>query len=137
MKKYTTWLFAILLLVFGGLHAQAKKKTAPQLYVFGVSTSFIDSKVYITEIQELANGIIEDKGNFLSDRDIYTHQLKTYLSKEDPQERMCVVVYALDKKTIEKKFDKIKKKLGKQKNIELKMIDSTSFSFTVPVPVEE
>ncbi len=137
MKVIRTLLVAVILSAIFGLEADAKRKTVPQFYVFGVSTSFNDSVVYITDVQEITNGWIEDKGNLLSDRDAYALQLKDYFSKQGQPNRTCVVVFSLKKKKIERKYAKLKKRYTVKSHYRIENIDGASFRFTVPAPIEE
>ena len=45
----------------------ATKQT--KIYMFGVATSFNDSTLYITEIQEISGAYIDSKTKFLVERD--------------------------------------------------------------------
>ena len=47
--------------------------------MFGVATSFNDSTLYITEIQEISGAYIDSKTKFLVERDNYSYQLRDYL----------------------------------------------------------
>ena len=55
----------------------ATKQT--KIYIFGVATSFNDSTLYITEIQEISGAYIDSKTKFLVERDNYSYQLRDYL----------------------------------------------------------
>ena len=80
-----------------------------KVYMFGVGLSFIDSLVYVTEVQEV-NAYIQPNG-FLNDRSLYTLQLNNYfVSKRGREHITCAVFFSTKKPKAEKKRDKIKKK---------------------------
>lgn len=89
------------------LHTYAKSKVTP-CYVFGFSASFADSTVYFTDIQKLDSTWLDTKTKFLLGREEYSLQLKQYFNDMKKPNRTCIVMFATDKKKIDKKYKKLK-----------------------------
>lgn len=137
MNKYLTGIIAILTLTtISSIDSAAKNKQTPKIYMFGIAASFNDSTVYFTDIQELENVWINDKGNFLINRSEYSYQLKNYLEAQGYSHRTCIVSFAFKRKDIEKKFHKTRNKYVKRGNNDLKYINNNEFKFS-PVSFEE
>lgn len=142
--KHTLLLLTLLLTAAA---AQAKQKT---VYVFGVSTSFNDSTVYITDIQEVHGAYIDDKApHFLQGRQGYSDQLRQYLQNRDLPDRTCTTFWALKRKDLEKTYQKqlekyqpaAPKKKKKQKNLarriyELHLLATADFTYRAVEPDE-
>lgn len=116
--------------------ASAKLKCVPKIYAFGFSASFNDSIVYFTDIQEIDSAWINDKNKFLISRDNYSYQLKNYFIKLGMPHRTCIISYALNKKDIEKKYQKMKNKYVKSGDFTIKDINEKDFHFTAIKPDE-
>ncbi|MBR1400546.1 MAG: hypothetical protein IJ604_04325 [Prevotella sp.] len=119
----------------------------PKIYIFGFSASFNDSIIYFTEIQELDSAWIDDKTNFLLERNNYSYQLRDYLTEKGQPNRTCVTTYALERKDIEKKYIEMKNlytkepkgKKGKKKknrNFDIRLLTLNDFKYEVITPVE-
>ena len=120
----------ILLLVVAltALGASAKPLKTNQVYMFGFSTSFKDSVIYVTDIQNVPGTWVESKNKFLLLRDEYSRQMKDYLEEKLQQEkRVCVVFYYLKKKKAEKEFLKLMKKY--KKGYEVRHVNEKDFKF--------
>lgn len=73
------------------------------VYMFGVSCSFNDSIVYLTNIQEVKGAYIEDRReHFLVNRNDYSSQLKNFFANRGQANRTCVIIWASTQKDIEK-----------------------------------
>ena len=70
-------LLALALLLMPSLMFALQKQE--RLYVYGVATSFNDSTVYITEIQQLDSAWVDTKTGFLYSRNNYSFQLRDHL----------------------------------------------------------
>lgn len=127
LKYFICIIFSIIAL---SITVSAKNKCVPKAYVFGVAASFNDSIVYFTDIQELDSAWIDDKSDFLLNRSDYSYQLKNYFEQKNIPHRTCIVSYALKRKDIDKKYQKIKNKYVKNGNINIKYIFSDDFHFT-------
>ncbi|MBR6980329.1 MAG: hypothetical protein IKH88_10930 [Prevotella sp.] len=124
--------FVLFTMALCSMHVQGKDRCTP-IYIFGFSASFIDSVVYITEIQIIDSAWVQDKTGFLVKRSNYTNQLNTYLSQQGMSSRVCYVAYATKAKDILKKKNKLLKKLeGSKKhpkNFDIRLIDELEFKF--------
>lgn len=137
MRHYKYMILCLLLSMAFSTEAVAKHVKAPQMYMFGFSTSFTDSVVYITDIQELKGVWIESKSKFLLSRDNYSYQLKNYMDEQLQQpNRLCMVFFSTSKKGVEKKLAKLKKKYITKANgaYDVRYVSVSDFRFE---PVEE
>ena len=92
------------------IQVSAKDKEVSKVYMFGFAASFNDSTIYITDIQEIKWAYVAERTKFLVHRDEYSYQLRNYLQGQGNAFPTCITSYAYDRKTIEKKFAKIKKR---------------------------
>ncbi len=130
--------------------AKNEVKTA---YIFGFASSFNDSTVYFTSIQQLDSATFTGKSHFLVNRDNYSYQLRDYLEQKGEGNRTCIVMYDFDQKKAEKKWNKLylrytqkpkakKAKNGQQINAapspyQVKNINNGEFRFTPILSDEE
>ncbi len=101
------------------------------LFVYGVSISFNDSVIYLTDIMQLDSAWINPSSKFIYSRPSYAYQMKTYLQdNQSVTNPTCVLCYAENRKDAEKKYVKLKSRLQK-KNQEylIKYIPITDFKF--------
>ena len=101
-------LIATAMLLGGVKQVSAKDKEVSKVYMFGFAASFNDSTIYITDIQEIKGAYVAERTKFLVNRDEYSYQLRNYLQGQGNAFPTCITSYAYDRKTIEKKFAKIK-----------------------------
>lgn len=120
----------VLLLVVWSANTSAKDKCVPKVYAFGFSASFNDSIVYFTDIHEIDSVWINDKNNFLQNRSDYSYQLKHYFETKGLSHQTCIISYALKRKDIEKKYNKIRNKYIRKGKFDIRNIDSKDFRFT-------
>ena len=92
------------------IQVSAKDKEVSKVYMFGFAASFNDSTIYITDIQEIKGAYVAERTKFLVNRDEHSYQLRNYLQGQVNAFPTCITSYAYDRKTIEKKFAKIKKR---------------------------
>ena len=64
-----------------------------RLYVYGIATSFNDSTVYITDIQQLDSAWVDAKTDFLYSRNNYSYQLREHLKANGCATPTCVTVF--------------------------------------------
>lgn len=96
---------------------QPKNKTKYGVYVAGVSASFTDSLVYMTDIQYVDSASL-DKNGFLVGRALYSLQLKDYLEmQKGERNRICFVFFSSKKKSLQKELSKLKQKYEKGKTL--------------------
>ncbi|MCD8290682.1 MAG: hypothetical protein LUC91_04170 [Prevotella sp.] len=112
-----------------------ERYVANKAYIFGFATSFTDSTVYITEIQTMDSLWIENK-TFMLDRDNYSYQLKNYLDKQGQQHRTCIMFFAVKRKDIDKKYEKIKKKYVTKGHYYISYLRENDFQFQ-PIAIDE
>ena len=148
--KLTKLVFATLaaaLLI--SITSQAKNEMR-KAYVFGFASSFNDSTVYFTDIQELDSAWFTSKNKFLIGRENYSYQLRDYLASIGEQHRTCVVEYDTDPKKLEKVWNKLyiryahnqkQKNNQKQKSelppFQIKKLNRTQFQFQAVAPMDE
>ena len=101
-------LLALALLLMPSLMFALQKQE--RLYVYGVATSFNDSTVYITEIQQLDSAWVDTKTGFLYSRNNYSFQLRDHLKANGFATPTCVTYFAKTRKEIEKKYVALKKR---------------------------
>lgn len=77
---------------------------------------------------------IDDKNDFLANRSDYSYQLKNYFESQNINHRTCIVSYALKRKDINKKYQKIKNKYTKGGNFDVRYINNNDFKFSVIKP---
>lgn len=129
LKK--TAIVALLALMVGGYAPlSAKNKCVPKVYAFGFAASFNDSTIHFTGIHEIDSVWINDKNEFLIDRESYSYQLREYMEKQGLPHRTCIISYALTLKDAQKKFNKMRNKYVKCGNVDIKMISNDDFRFT-------
>ncbi len=99
------------------------------IFMFGFCTSFNDSTVYLTDIQQVDSAWIDTKTDFLYSRDNYSFQLRDYMKEAGVEQPTCVVIFAEKRKNAEKKFLKLRKRYTRKGTWTMKNIDQNSFSF--------
>lgn len=105
-------------------------------YLFGFASSFNDSTVYFTEIQQLDSVYIESKTRFLYSRDNYSNQLREHLQQEGVNTPTCVTCFALSKKDIEKKYARLRKKYAANGKFIVKEVKQPGFHYEAIKPDE-
>lgn len=125
-------LFAMLLMPMMTFAVQ--KKT--NLFICGFASSFNDSTVYFTEIQQLDSAYTDSKTGFLYSRDNYSYQLKSHLQRSGFAAPTCVVIFGLSRKEIEKKYTILKKRYTTKGRYDVKYLSAHDFAFTPLIPDE-
>ncbi|MCF2592973.1 hypothetical protein I6E11_03990 [Bacteroides caecigallinarum] len=120
--KLLCFLFAISIVV-GAAAKKSKDKNKYGVYMVGVSASFTDSLVYITDIQFLDSAVVDSKG-FLVGRSQYSLQLKDYLeTKENGKNRTCFMFFNVKKNKLQKELSQLKEKYKKGGSLVLKSVN--------------
>lgn len=137
--KYFKYLLVTLMLTSFSAEVSSKRVKVPKLYIFGVSHSFKDSVIYMTNIQTLENVWMDSKTKFLVERSSYTHQLKKYFDEQkNIKNRMCLVIFDRSQKKAEKKFLKMQKRYTSPKKGKFDVVYIALEEFTFqPVNIEE
>lgn len=126
------------------------KNDVRKAYIFGFASSFNDSTVYFTDIQEVDSAWFTSKNNFLISRENYSYQLRDYLSNIGENQQTCMVEYNFDLKKLEKIWNKLyaryahnQKKKNKQRQTsqlppyKIKNLKKEQFAFQAVTPTEE
>ena len=131
LMKYA---FLIMMMVtLTGTKASAKSVVTPKAYMFGFSANFTDSVIYITDIQTVDSVWYDHKSKFLMGRSSYSNQLREYFNKTLNQpHRTCIVIFALTRKDIEKKYLKLKKRYTEKYagHYNIKYLNENEFRFS-------
>lgn len=132
MNKYKYLIAGLLSIVlFSSFMAPKKDKDnePKRIYLYGVSIDFNDSTVYITDMQHLDDIIVNKDGSLLNYAN-YSLQLKLYLEGTlGETNQTCAVIYSDDKKKLEKRFVKMRKKYQADKSKMIRQIGTDSFVF--------
>lgn len=149
MKLSKIGILSVTAALFLSLSIQAKNEMR-KAYIFGFASSFNDSIVYFTDIQEIDSAYFTSKNKFLVSRENYSSQLREYLSGLGKEHRTCMVEYGFDEKKIKKAWDKLyaryahnqkKKNNQKQKSelppFQIKHITKEQLAFQAITPAEE
>lgn len=129
MNKIIT-ITLVLICTFLAVDASAANKK-DNIYAFGFSASFNDSTVYFTDIQLLKDVVIEHKTHFLENREVYSRQLANHLADKGLSARVCVFIFNKNKKALEKKFAKLRKKYTKDGKYTIMYVGANEFQFEV------
>ena len=119
-------IFASLFLVFMVCSAFSLKgkKQESGMYMAGVSASFTDSLIYITDIQYL-DSVILDKDKLLPLRKQYSEQFENYLENNlGLSDRTCFIYFDYKQAKVEKVIKKMKSKYLKSGKVVLKDVGS-------------
>ena len=139
MKKTLKYIVMALVLAATATTAEAKQVRLPHMYMFGFSASFVDSTLYLTDVQDVEGAWYDTKDKALLERDNYANQLKDYMKENLGQSnRVCLVIFATTKKKAEKKYLKLKKKYMSRDGIihGMKYLTAADFKFT-PIDISE
>ena len=137
--RFFRYTFIIMMMAFAASTVNAKPMVAPKGYMFGFIANFSDSLVYFTDIQTVDSVWYDTKSKFLLGRSSYSNQLREYFAnKLNQPHRTCIVIFALTRKEIEKKYLKLKKQYtGKYANrYDLRTLNENDFHFS-PVNVSK
>ena len=100
-------------------------RVVPKAYMFGFVASFTDSIVFFTDIQEVDSVWLMPRKKMLAGKSNYSYQLRNFCADSlGFKNRTVVVVSALTRKEIEKKYAKMKKQY------DVHYIDASEFRFT-------
>lgn len=137
--RYIRYTFFVMMMAFAASTATAKSVVAPKGYMFGFIANFSDSLVYFTDIQAVDSVWYDSKNKFLLGRSSYSNQLREYFANTLNQpHRTCIVIFALTRKKIEKKYLKLKKQYtGKfADRYDVRTLNENEFHFT-PVGITQ
>lgn len=124
-------LFAIGLVsvLLTSMPAQAQdKNTSKRVYAFGYAETLNDTVVYITQIQELKDAELDNKG-FIHFRESYDAQLQQYLLSVQNGHTMCITIYGTSRSKLEKKFVRLRRDLNHRRHVRLVELTPSDFQF--------
>lgn len=124
MKKYFLS-FVLALCCACGWSANKPAK----VFMFGFSASFNDSTVCFTDIQEVDSAYLDSKTGFLYSRENYSYQLRDYLLKQGFTTPTCITVFARNRKDIDKKYAKMRKRYTNAARYIIKDIKEPDFTY--------
>lgn len=108
---------------------KAKADEPTRVYLYGVSVNFNDSVVYMTDFLHL-DSMVVNKDASITGYSSYSLQMKVYLEGTLGEvDRTCAVLYSADKKKLERKYLKMRKKYQADKSTLLKLIGADAFQF--------
>ena len=138
MTKMTKNLLAALLLTAATmLPSEAFGINRPtKVYMFGFATSFNDSTVYLTDIQQVDTAWIDTRTDFIYGRQDFSYQFAEHLRSDENPYPTALVIFAEKRKDIEKKYLKLRKRYTNPKKgvFTIKTIDSNTFHFSAVIP---
>ncbi len=120
----------ILLSSFAAPKEKKDKSDEPKrIYLYGVSIDFNDSLVYMTDVQSLDSVLILKDGS-LQNYASYSQQLRIFLEgSQNESNQTCAVIYSDNKKKLEKRYVKMRKRYQADKNTVLMKVGSEAFVF--------
>ncbi len=125
-------LLAVLLGMVSLTAFAAKRDRADEpkrVYLYGVSVNFNDSVVYMTDVQYL-DGMVINKDGSIQNYANYSIQMKVYLEGVlGKSNQTCAVIYSDNKKKLEKRFVKMRKRYQADKNRLLLQVGADAFRF--------
>ena len=131
--RYLRYTFFVMMMAFATSTAIAKPVVTPKGYMFGFIANFSDSVVYFTDIQTVDSVWYDTKSKFLLGRSSYANQLREYFAnKLNQPHRTCIVIFALTRKDIEKKYLKLKKRYTEKYagHYNIKYLNENEFRFS-------
>lgn len=124
MKGYYKMLCVAALMGYcamGSMNAKVKKTN---VYMFGFAASYTDSVAYITDIQRVDSVTIDEKTDFLMDRNQYSFQLQQHVAQVHQKTGTVTAIYFDKKKAkIEKNALKVMQTCEKEKELKLMHTD--------------
>ena len=134
MNKWKLGALALMIMMALPVFAAEKGKKAKvdeptRVYMYGVSINFNDSVVYMTDFLHL-DSMVVNKDASINGYSSYALQMKVYLEGTlGDVDRTCAVLYSADKKKLEKKYLKMRKKYQSDKSTLLKQVGADAFQF--------
>lgn len=139
MRFFRYTLLVMMIVTLTATKSNAKSLIAPKAYMFGFVANFSDSIVYITDIQTVDSILYDSKTKFVVGRSSYSNQLRQYFTNTlDKPHSTCIVVFALTRKEIEKKYLKLRKQYtGKYAGrYDVRTLNENEFHFSPVTPTD-
>lgn len=107
------------------------------VYIFGVGQQLTDEDVYFTEVLAVDSLDLDKKTKFLPFRYDFSLQMKEYLEGKLGLKKQTVCVFFSDnKKKIEKKYNKVKKRYDVNPDRQVTVIALKDFMFVHPLDTD-
>ncbi len=107
-----------------------QKPKSDRVYMFGVSASFTDSVVYITDLQVVDTAYFLPRSGYLAERTLYSSQLQLFLEEQCGQTNQTgTVFYHRKRKKLERIYLSVKKKYAKDKAVVVQPLGTDRFRF--------
>lgn len=119
MRRFV-FLFALAVLCSKGMAQTKSTWELREVYFLGVATSYIDSLVFLTDIEILPEIAWDKNTSQPLNIEMYTEQLKAYFKEAEAQTFICTTYATDNRKDIEKLYIKLKKKFGKKAGFEIR-----------------
>lgn len=133
---WTAVLLAMCMMWCGVSMSAKSSKVKKGVYIVGVSDSFSDSTVYVTDVQYLDFVRLNSSSAFLPMRSSFSYQLKNYFeSKKQMPNRLCAVIFNLRKDKLEREVNKVKKGYLAQKGYKVEGL--SDFKFEKPAGFDD
>ena len=133
MNKCKSLLLALMAMMALSSFAAPKKNKGDEpkrVYLCGVSIDFNDSVAYMTDLCYI-DSVLIDKDGSLQNYSDYSHQLKTYLEGTlGEYGETCALIYSEKKSKLERRMEKIVKRLQTVDGKTLLRISADAFTFT-------
>lgn len=122
----------------GPAHAKKHRVKQKSVYMVGVCMSLVDSTIFITDMHRVDSVTIENKTNFLMDRQLYSLQLKQYVESQYKGGPYIPVVYSgLKRKKMERRYLSLHKRYVQSKELRMYLIDQSQFRFKPETYIED
>ncbi len=113
------------------------KKNSKSVYVMGVSISFTDSTVYLTDVQNIPDVKLTKEG-FLPQRDDYSYQLRNYLeSRDGNRNHTCITFFSDDRLKLQKKAAQLTKRYMNDHSSVIHNLSKDDFQYVKPEAITE
>ncbi len=113
------------------------KKASKSVYVMGVSISFTDSTVYLTDVQNIPDVKLTKEG-FLPQRDDYSYQLRNYLeSRDGNRNHTCITFFSDDRSKLQKKAAQLTKRYMNDHSSVIHNLSKDDFQYVKPEAITE
>ena len=119
------------------LQAGAQKEQTYEMkdvFFIGIATSYIDSIVYLTDIQPLADIAMDTDTKQPLNIEMYTQQLNQYFKDIQANTFVCTTYAREKRKDIEKLYLKLRKKYGKKDGFEIRELAPGTWTYEAVDP---
>lgn len=138
MKSLSKTLFLSILALIVSVSMVKAEDYPTKIYAYGVCGSIGDSILYITEIHEVDSAWVNRKTKFLYSRENYSAQLREYMDQvEGVRKPTCSITFAFDRKKIDKKMARLRKRYAKKGGFLIKEISAADFTFSAIAAADE